>query len=62
MKGFIRLFFDMFYDEDIIREDVFLKWRKEGKEEGHGISELSLRSFFEWLEAPNEEEKAEVTS
>lgn len=51
--AFIRLLFDIFYDEDIISENVFWKWEKEGREEGHAISVLSLKSFFEWLSEPD---------
>ena len=49
LLGFIRIIFDLFYDEDIIREEVFWKWKSEDKEEGHGISVLSLKTFFDWL-------------
>ena len=47
--GFIRVLFDMLYDEDIISESVFWDWKKEAREEGHAISSLSLKVFFEWL-------------
>ena len=47
--GFIRVLFDMLYDEDIINESIFWEWKKEAKEEGHAISALSLKVFFEWL-------------
>merc|ERR1712127_206146 len=39
--GFIRNLFDILYDEDIIIENVFWKWKKEVREEGHAISALS---------------------
>lgn len=41
--------FDLIYDEDIVREDVFWLWKKEGYEEGHFLSAFSLKGFFEWL-------------
>ena len=51
--AFIRVLFDMFYDEDIIAEYVFWTWKKEAREEGHAISALSLKSFFDWLSEPD---------
>ena len=48
-KAFIRVLFDMFYDEDIISEGVFWKWNQEAREEGHAFSALSLKGFFDWL-------------
>jgi len=44
--GFIRVIFDMLYDEDIISEDVFRLWQNTDREEGHAISVLSLKAFF----------------
>lgn len=40
----------MLYDEDIISEDAFRCWQSTDREEGHGISVLSLKAFFEWLD------------
>ena len=55
--GFIQVLFDLFYDEDIVGEEVFWKWKDEAREEGHGISALALKAFFEWLkEADNQEQ------
>lgn len=39
----------MLYDEDIIREDVFWKWKTEVREDGHAISARSLKGFYDWL-------------
>jgi len=47
--GFILVLFDMLFDEDIISESIFWQWMKEPREEGHAISALSLKIFFEWL-------------
>jgi len=55
--AFIRVLFDMFYDEDIISEGVFWTWKKEAREEGHAISALSLKSFFDWLSEPEPEQE-----
>lgn len=49
LPNFIRSIFDFLYDEDIIPEAVFHQWKKEVREEGHAISVLSLKAFFEWL-------------
>ena len=40
----------MLYDEDIISEGTFRSWQKTEREEGHAISVLSLKAFFEWLD------------
>jgi len=48
--GFIRVIFDMLYDEEIISEYAFRLWQKTDREEGHAISVLSLKAFFEWLD------------
>ena len=40
----------MLYDEDIISEHAFCLWQTTDREEGHGISVLSLKAFFEWLD------------
>ncbi|RNA30881.1 eukaryotic translation initiation factor 4 gamma 1, partial [Brachionus plicatilis] len=52
---YIRVIFDLLYDEDLIREEVYFKWKNEDKEEGHAISVLSLKQFFEWLSDPDNE-------
>jgi hypothetical protein len=43
------------YDEEIIREEVFLAWKNDEREEGHQISALALKAFFEWLSEPEPE-------
>jgi hypothetical protein len=40
----------MLYDEDIISEDAFRTWQSHEREEGHAISVLSLKAFFDWLD------------
>ena len=40
----------MLYDEDIISEHAFCLWQTTDREEGHRISVLSLKAFFEWLD------------
>ena len=39
----------MLYDEDIISETVFWRWKSDVREESHAISLISLKTFFEWL-------------
>ena len=58
----IRVLFDLLYDEDIIREDVFFKWKSEVREDGHAISALSLKGFFEWLNEAEVENAADENS
>ena len=53
--GFIRVLFDLFYDEDIIREEVFWDWKENVKEEGHVISSFSLKGFYELLKEADTE-------
>jgi len=56
-QGFIRVIFDLLYDEDIINEAVFWAWQSDNpwawksdvREDGHALSVLSLKAFFEWL-------------
>ena len=56
ISGFIRCIFDLLYDEDIIREDVFWRRKEDEREQGHAIWALSLKVFFDWLsEADNPE-------
>ncbi len=40
----------MLYDEEIISEYAFRLWQNTDREEGHAISVLSLKAFFEWLD------------
>ena len=60
--GVIRWLFDLLCDEEVIREDVFLKWRAEVREDGHIISVLSLKGFFEWLSEAEAETAADENS
>lgn len=56
------MLFDLLYDEDIIREDVFWKWKDDKREDGHAISALSLKGFFEWLNEADQEWSVEHKS
>lgn len=49
MPNFIPSVFRLLYDQSIINEDLFLKWKRDEREEGHAISVFSLKAFFEWL-------------
>ncbi len=49
-QGFIRVIFDLLYDEDTISEEAFRTWQSLDREEDHGISVLSLKAFFDWLD------------
>ena len=46
----IRIIFDSLYDEDIISEEAFRSWQVTEREEGHRISALSLKGFFDWID------------
>lgn len=54
--NFIRVLFDLLYDEDIIVEEVFWQWKEDVREDGHAISELSLKAFFDWLKEADAEQ------
>jgi hypothetical protein len=40
-------------------EEVFYKWKDNERDEGHAISALSLKSFYEWLSEPEPAEGEE---
>ena len=48
--GFIRVIFEILYDEDIISEEAFRTWQSTEREEGHKRSALLLKAFFDWLD------------
>jgi hypothetical protein len=40
-------------------EKVFYKWKDNERDEGHALSVLSLKSFYEWLSEPEPTEAEE---
>ncbi|XP_057191040.1 E3 ubiquitin/ISG15 ligase TRIM25-like [Triplophysa rosa] len=51
-SNLLRMFFDRFYDEDIIKDEVFFKWEssKDPAEWlGKGVALRSVTAFFTWL-------------
>jgi len=47
-------FFNIFYVEDIISNDTLWQWKNNAREDGHGISVISLRRFYGWLSVNNQ--------
>lgn len=47
--SFIRCLFDICYDEKIISESSFWKWKNDSTEDGHELSVLKLAGFYVWL-------------
>ena len=54
------MLFDLLYDKDIIREDVFWKWKSEVREDDHAISALSLKGFYDSLNEADNDAEAEI--
>ncbi|XP_051966667.1 eukaryotic translation initiation factor 4 gamma 1-like isoform X2 [Xyrauchen texanus] len=54
----LRMFFDVLYDEDVIKEDGFYKWEssKDAAEQlGKGVALKSVTAFFTWLREAEDE-------
>ncbi|XP_051535237.1 eukaryotic translation initiation factor 4 gamma 1-like isoform X2 [Myxocyprinus asiaticus] len=54
----LRMFFDVLYDEDVIKEDGFYKWEssKDPAEQlGKGVALKSVTAFFTWLREAEDE-------
>ena len=52
------MIFNVLYDEDVISEQTFFKWKEEDnpeESEGKGVAILSATSFFTWLLKAEEE-------
>ena len=48
--GFIKSYFDSFYNEEIITEESFNAWESGGEEEqGKGVAIATSSEFFRWL-------------
>ena len=56
----LQMFFHALYDEDVIKEEAFEKWRSSkdpAKQQGKGVALMSVTAFFTWLqEAPKPEQ------
>ncbi|KAM6918614.1 eukaryotic translation initiation factor 4 gamma 1a [Xenentodon cancila] len=54
----LRMFFDVLYDEDVIKEDAFYKWESSkdpAEQTGKGVALKSVTAFFTWLREAEEE-------
>ncbi|KAA0701663.1 Eukaryotic translation initiation factor 4 gamma 1 [Triplophysa tibetana] len=54
----LRLFFDVLYDEDVIKEDGFYKWescKDPAEQQGKGVALKSVTAFFTWLREADDE-------
>ncbi|XP_048581681.1 eukaryotic translation initiation factor 4 gamma 1-like isoform X2 [Nematostella vectensis] len=57
-SGFLRSYFEDFYDEDIVQEEAFYAWEKStdpAEQTGKGTAQASTQRFFEWLRSAEEE-------
>ncbi|XP_011380612.1 eukaryotic translation initiation factor 4 gamma 1 isoform X2 [Pteropus vampyrus] len=55
----LRLFFDVLYDEDVVKEDAFYSWESSkdpAEQQGKGVALKSVTNFFTWLREEEEEE------
>jgi hypothetical protein len=51
-SGVLLRFFNVLYDEDVIAEDSFKKWRDStdaAASPGRGVALTSVKDFFQWL-------------
>lgn len=54
----LRLFFDVLYDEDVVKEDAFYSWESSkdpAEQQGKGVALKSVTNFFTWLREEEEE-------
>ncbi|XP_061654535.1 eukaryotic translation initiation factor 4 gamma 1a isoform X11 [Phyllopteryx taeniolatus] len=54
----LRMFFDVLYDADVIKEQAFYKWESSkdaAEQNGKGVALKSVTGFFAWLREPEEE-------
>uniref|UniRef100_A0AAY4E877 Eukaryotic translation initiation factor 4 gamma n=1 Tax=Denticeps clupeoides TaxID=299321 RepID=A0AAY4E877_9TELE len=54
----LRMFFDMLYDEDVIKEEGFYKWESSkdpAEQVGKGVALKSVTAFFTWLREAEDE-------
>lgn len=52
-SGTLRALFDVLYDDELVSEESFLRWRdknQEGEQTGRGVAILSVDQFYKWLE------------
>ena len=47
--GLLSSMFDLLYDLEVVREDVFQRWREEGMQAYTAIQ--SVKTFLDWLDS-----------
>ena len=49
--------FTVLYENDVVGEEVFLKWEERGREDlvGQGVATMSVKSFMTWLKSADAE-------
>lgn len=58
LADLLRLFFDVLYDEDVVKEDAFYSWESSkdpAEQQGKGVALKSVTNFFTWLREEEEE-------
>ena len=52
--------FTVLYENDVVGEEVFLKWEERGREdlEGRGVALMSVKSFMIWLKSTHSDDCA----
>ena len=54
--------FNLVYNTEVLSEDDFFEWEKNGSElYGRGNALYSVRSFFEWLKSSDSEDMQNAT-
>ncbi|KAL0175235.1 hypothetical protein M9458_031203, partial [Cirrhinus mrigala] len=54
----LRMFFDVLYDEDVIKEEGFYRWESSkdpAEQQGKGVALKSVTAFFTWLREAEDE-------
>lgn len=52
------MFFDVLYDEDVIKEEGFYRWetsKDPAEQQGKGVALKSVTAFFTWLREAEDE-------
>ena len=55
LSELLKEMFNLVYDSEVVNEDEFYFWEREGTEQyGRGNAIMSVQSFFEWLKSSAE--------
>uniref|UniRef100_A0A8C1M641 W2 domain-containing protein n=1 Tax=Cyprinus carpio TaxID=7962 RepID=A0A8C1M641_CYPCA len=57
-SNLLRMFFDVLYDEDVIKEEGFYRWESSkdpAEQQGKGVALKSVTAFFTWLREAEDE-------